>query len=211
MMTTNTYWGVTSKDSELYHYGVLGMKWGIRRYRNADGSLTPAGKRHESRVNKKYAKKQQHLEEDKQALQRVSSGLLNRKGTRLKATPGQVQRAVKGIEAKQQRLESKRQEKINRLDDRHVATTKRDIRRGMALEPGYVKSRRAEIAINTLVKAGPLNMYVSGLKASKQGKSGKQIAKAALNAGLKTMAVGTLYGHIKAKSEVREAERHFGN
>ena len=30
----------------IQHYGVLGMKWGARRYRNKDGSLTPAGKKH---------------------------------------------------------------------------------------------------------------------------------------------------------------------
>ena len=32
-------------QNELYHHGIKGMKWGIRRYQNKDGSLTPQGKK----------------------------------------------------------------------------------------------------------------------------------------------------------------------
>lgn len=32
-------------ENELIHFGIKGMKWGVRRYRNKDGSLTSAGKK----------------------------------------------------------------------------------------------------------------------------------------------------------------------
>lgn len=32
-------------EYELYHHGIKGQKWGVRRYQNADGSLTSAGKK----------------------------------------------------------------------------------------------------------------------------------------------------------------------
>ena len=32
-------------EYELYHWGIKGMKWGVRRFQNKDGSLTPAGRK----------------------------------------------------------------------------------------------------------------------------------------------------------------------
>ena len=34
--------------NELYHYGIRGMKWGVRRYQNKDGSYTNTGKKRRS-------------------------------------------------------------------------------------------------------------------------------------------------------------------
>lgn len=49
-------------ENVLYHHGVKGMRWGVRRYQNKDGSLTPAGKKRaadpeRAARNKEIAKK----------------------------------------------------------------------------------------------------------------------------------------------------------
>ena len=43
-------------ENELEHAGIKGMKWGVRRFQNKDGTLTDAGK-------KRYAKLQSQLDE----------------------------------------------------------------------------------------------------------------------------------------------------
>lgn len=57
-------------NDELYHWGIKGMRWGIRRYQNKDGSLTPAGKK--------------RLKAESDAIKKEEEILKNRKATQAK-------------------------------------------------------------------------------------------------------------------------------
>lgn len=48
-------WQYTYSD-ELYHYGVKGQKWGVRRYQYTDGSLTPQGKKRYSSNSTQFSR-----------------------------------------------------------------------------------------------------------------------------------------------------------
>lgn len=37
-------------NNTLIHWGIKGMRWGVRRYQNPDGSLTPAGKKRQVKI-----------------------------------------------------------------------------------------------------------------------------------------------------------------
>ena len=50
-------------ESELYHFGVKGQKWGIRRYQNPDGTRTAAGrKRYAKQLSKEFNKASKQYE-----------------------------------------------------------------------------------------------------------------------------------------------------
>ena len=122
-------------SDELCHYGIRGMRWGIRRYQNADGSLTTAGrnrystgKHHSIFTRKKTTSKvKTRLSEEKPKQKSVSemsdaelNAFLNRKRLeqqyyQLMATPQKKSAVTKGKEMVGKALENAAQDTLTQI------------------------------------------------------------------------------------------------
>lgn len=63
-------------EAVIYHHGIKGQKWGVRRYQNKDGTLTAAGKKREQKMNDKLKsanKELKKLRAENKSLKRSTS------------------------------------------------------------------------------------------------------------------------------------------
>ena len=86
-------------DDVLIHYGILGMKWGVRRYQNKDGSLTSAGKKRYSNNDNIKENPQKNTEEPKKkSVKDMSDEELRREVNRMQLEQNYLRMTGQNIE-----------------------------------------------------------------------------------------------------------------
>ena len=124
-------------DKELYHYGILGQKWGIRRYQNADGTLTSEGRERMLAKARKYESKANTTIGESNSAKRKRAKLNQKakdaryevkksdlKKARLKKSENNAKRSVKDMSDDELRREiarAKLENEYNQLHPKHVS------------------------------------------------------------------------------------------
>lgn len=100
---------ILTANGELYHWGIKGMKWGIRRYQNKDGSLTPAGKKRRAKLEAEIEKLGGKSEEKK--LSEMTDDEVAAKTNRMRLENNLKEEMRRSTEAEQR--QKKLQESLN--------------------------------------------------------------------------------------------------
>lgn len=120
-------------EDELYHYGVKGQKWGVRRYQNKDGSLTNSGKSKYSTMydaKEAYEQAKQKTSKAKRKVlvdQLFRSNLLEKNRTRYSKDVQSYNNSIVGLDKAKYDYKIAKAEQKGKMDKASKLRAKRDL------------------------------------------------------------------------------------
>ena len=141
-------------ENELYHFGIKGMRWGVRRYQNPDGSLTNAGKK---RLSKGHTSNEENDSSNKPSTKSSSTKTVK------DMSDDELRQAINRLQLEQQykNLSPKNVSKGKKFVD----TVTNDVLKPAAIDMGKQVAKSLMVkGVNSFIKDESLKVYTNNKK-----------------------------------------------
>lgn len=189
--------GCDHKPDVLQHHGVKGMRWGVRRFQNKDGSLTPAGEKRAARL---AAKKTREDLKDRQVARRLTIEKAKR------------QMKQDSLDRENDRKNATRESKAKSASERAKAKNQTDDDLYEVPEDSAAQTRQAQqgkrLLIGAMTVVGSVAAVYAIKKISEKSKDKKKVEDTVKDAAKKAQEVydfGKKYKPTKADKKAAKA------